>query len=198
MCCMHHVFHYVMFKTVRNWLYIFIFLIHFYTVNVESGRKEQSLFQTSIPFFRGIQTRFFKCLKISWLRVRTTRARGPPPCISHPVRTAFSVIWHFHDIQCQCPNSCSFPLTEVHWAWLNTSKSVQVLVSIATLPPVFRLGLAVDVAELQSTLDPAPVSNEKPSKISSPKHRWNFTSFFSAAGNQNVASASIRYSHFKL
>lgn len=111
---MHHVFHYVMFRTVRNWLYIFIFLIRFYTVKVESGRKEQSLFQTSIPFFRGIQTRFFKRLKISWLRVRNTQARGSPPAF----RTPCVLLSLSYGIFLTCSASAQTP---AHFLWLEST-----------------------------------------------------------------------------
>lgn len=117
-------------------LVVYFYISHPFLHNESGEWKERTVFVPNInSFFQRYPNALLLVFKIFWLRVWNTQARGSP-CISHPVRTALSVIWHFHDVQCKCPNSCSFSLTEVHWAWLNTNKSVQVLMSIATLPPV--------------------------------------------------------------
>lgn len=192
MCCMHHLFHYVIFKTVRNWLYIFIFLICFYTIKVESERKEQFLFQTSILFFRGIQMRFFKCLKYFDFESETHKQGVPTAFRTLCVLLSLSYgIFMTYSASAQTP---------AHFLWLKSTGLGSIPASLCRFSCPLRFHLYLSMKLLGCWCRGAPVypgpctcfklKTFQNHLLTLSKHRWNFTSLFSAAGNQNVASAS--------
>lgn len=81
-------------------LVVYFYISHpfFSTMKVESGRKEQFLFQTSIPFFRGIQMHFFLSLKYFDFESETHKQGVPPAfrtlcvllCLSYGIFMTYS------------------------------------------------------------------------------------------------------------